>query len=154
MRVALYFILSSLVCWAIWRFSRPLAVATRKAVAFILLFTGLAMAMAIGTATHFVLPGIGSIGASAGLGALIGLLTWLVVGTLGVVPLGIAIGLWSMVSAAMGLSVLGGLVGGMGFKTVLVPYVPAAVWIPFLVTAYVIRKATLEGRQVALIENR
>ena len=153
MRIALYFCLSSLVCWWLWRYSRPLAVATKKALACTLMFIGLAMAMAIGTATHLALPGVGSIGVSAAVGAIVGWLTWLVVGTLGVVPLGIAVGLWGMVSAAAGFSVLGGLVGGIGFKTVLTPYVPIAIWLPLIFTAFVIRKDARKARLKKSFEN-
>lgn len=154
MKLVLYFFLSSLACWVIWRYSRPFAQATKKLIAAILLFTGLAMAMAIGTATHLVLPGIGSIGVSAASGALVGCLTWLAVGTLGVVPIGLAIGLGSMVSAATGLSVLGGITGGIGLKTVLVPYVPAVIWIPLLVTAFVIRKGGSNYQRKSLAQQQ
>lgn len=135
------------VGFLLWRYSRQVGLIARKFLAYLVTYIGLTMALAIGIETHLVLPGIGSVGAGAAVGAFVGWLLWMIVGTLGVVPMGIAIGLWSMVSAAMSLSALGSLVGGIGFRTVLVPYVPVALWLPLLVTGYVMHRGNrkLEG---------
>jgi hypothetical protein len=126
----------------LWRISLAMALKPKVILARSLLCIGLFMAMAVGTSTHLVLPGIGSIGASAAVGALIGWTTWLIIGTVGVVPLGIAVGVWSIVSVATGLSVVGGLSSGIGLKTILVPFVPPAIWVPILFTGLLVRRST------------
>lgn len=140
-RYMLFLVLGIAVCLGLWRYSKALSYASRRILEFVVLATGFAMAMAIGTQTHLSFPSLGSLGLGAGLGAFIGWLLWLIVGTLGIVPLGIAFGLWSMIATAMGLSVMGSLMGGLGLKTVLVPYVPFTLWLPMLVTAFFMRRA-------------
>lgn len=140
-RYMLFLALGIALCVGLWRYAKALSYASKRILEFVVLATGFAMAMAIGTQTHLIFPSLGSLGLGAGLGAFIGSLVWLIVGTLGIVPLGIAFGLWSMVATAMGLSVMGSLVGGLGFKTALVPYVPFTLWLPMLVTGLFMRRA-------------
>lgn len=139
-RYMIFLAIGIALCASLWRYSKALSYVSRRILEFVVLATGFSMAMAIGTQTHLSFPSLGSLGLGAGLGAFIGWLVWLIVGTLGVVPLCIAFGLWSMVATAMGLSVMGSLVGGFGLKTVLVPYVPFTLWLPMVVTALFMRR--------------
>jgi hypothetical protein len=80
---------------------------------------GLFLATLTGTATHFVVPGVGSVAVGAGTGAVVGFLTWLVVGTVGVATggVGIAMGAGAMAIVGALFGGTGAAVGGAGFVT-------------------------------------
>ncbi|WP_156350910.1 hypothetical protein [Pseudomonas sp. EGD-AK9] len=148
MKTALYLGVSLLLCWGLWRYSQPLAIQVRRWISYAAICISLVMAFAIGTVTHVVLPGFGSLGLGAASGAVVGLLLWMIVGPIGVVPLGIGVGLWGMVGATTSLSVLGSLVGGTGLKTSFVPYVPMVVWLPILVTGLLIKRGVKKQMEI------
>ena len=87
-----------------------------------------------GTVTQFVVPGVGAIGGGAAAGAGIGLLTYLVIGTVGVATggTGWAVGAVAMALIGGGFGAAGGAVGGAGFRTVSYPLVSPWFWLPLM----------------------
>lgn len=78
-----------------------------------------------GTTMRWVLPGIGAIGGGAATGAGIGLLTYLAVGTVGVVTggVGIALGAAAMALIGGGVGAVSAATGGFGYCAVVYPLV-------------------------------
>ena len=98
------------------------------------IFVGMYLALLTGTVTSFVMPGLGKIviGTASGVG--VGLLTSLIVGTLGVATGGVGIAL-----GALGMAVIGGLLGGVGattsgfgLQTVTYGLVSWVYWVPLI----------------------
>jgi hypothetical protein len=106
----------------------------RRGVGLLILLYGAYLATLTGTTTQFVLPGIGAIGGGAAAGAGIGLLTYAVFGTVGVVTggTGWAIGAGLMALFGAGLGAAGGAAGTAGFRTVSYPLVSPVFWGPLL----------------------
>lgn len=110
----------------IWsRFLGGWRILHQKMVGLLIIGYGAYLATLTGTVTHFVIPGIGSVGGGAVAGAGVGFVTWLVVGTVGVATggVGIAIGAAAMTMIGGILGATGAATGGAGFTTVTYPLV-------------------------------
>ncbi|MBH1979785.1 MAG: hypothetical protein I8H67_15675 [Comamonadaceae bacterium] len=96
---------------------------------------GVYLSTLTGTAMRWVLPGIGVIGGGAAAGAGIGLLTYAVVGAVGVVTggVGIALGAAAMALIGGGVAAVGAATGGFGYRAVAYPLVTPWLWIPTIV---------------------
>lgn len=97
-----------------------------------------------GTTMRWVLPGIGAIGGGAAAGAGIGFLTYLAVGTVGVVTggVGIALGAAAMTLIGSGVGAVSAATGGFGYRAVVYPLVTPWFWGPTIILGlYVIRGA-------------
>lgn len=110
---------------------------------------GLWLALFTGTVLKVVVPGLGSMVLGSAAGAGVGFLTYLAIGTIGVVTggMGIAIG-------AVGMALIGALVGGAGgaggAALARVPLITPMVWAPVvLVGVYLVLGAILRGRPSA-----
>lgn len=81
---------------------------------------GILMAVMIGTQTVLVLPGVGGIGMGAAGGALTGYITYLLIGTVGVVTGGMGLALGALGMSLIGLIVgsIGATFGGFGLRTI------------------------------------
>ena len=96
---------------------------------------GIYLSTLVGTATHFVLPGMGAVGGGAAAGAGIGFLTYLAIGTVGVVTggAGVALGVLGMSLIGGGVGAVGAAAGAVGFRTVTYPLVTPWFWGPVIV---------------------
>ena len=122
------------------------------AVAVPTLLLGLLLASLTGTYTALMLPGVGGIALGSGAGALAGMITWSVLGTIGVVTggVGVAIGLAGMAATGAVLGGIGAAAGGFGIQQVAYYLVHPAFWVPlFFVGFYYLLGAavTLIGRR-------
>lgn len=107
----------------------------RRIVGLAIVFYGVYLAALTGSMTKFVLPGLGAIGGGAAAGAGVGLLTALVIGTVGVATggAGIALGALGMALIGGGVGAAGGVVGGAGFRVITYPLVSPWFWGPVVV---------------------
>lgn len=108
--------------------------AHQRVIGAVVLAYGTYLAMLTGTVTEFVVPGIGAIGAGAVAGSLIGLGTFAVLGVVGIATGGTAFaaGAGLMALAGAGVGATGGAVGGLGFRTVIVPLISPIFWLPVM----------------------
>lgn len=99
-----------------------------------IIFYGIYLSTLVGTMTRFVLPGAGAVGGGAAAGAGVGLLTYLVIGTVGVVTggTGIALGALAMSLIGGGLGAAGAAVGVAGFRALSYPLVSPFFWGPVI----------------------
>lgn len=107
----------------------------RRVIGLLIVLYGGYLATLTGSASSFVVPGFGAIGAGAGVGAGIGLGTWAVLGTVGVVTggVGVAVGAAAMAGIGALLGGAGGAAGGLGFQTVTYPLIAWYFWLPIVV---------------------
>lgn len=107
----------------------------RRIVGSAIVFYGIYLAALTGSMTRFVLPGLGAIGGGAAAGAGVGLLTSLVIGTVGVATggVGVALGALGMMLIGGGVGAAGGAVGGAGFHAMTYPLVSPWFWGPVIV---------------------
>ncbi len=106
----------------------------RKLFGCILLLGGMYLALLTGSTSSLILPGLGKIALGAGGGAVVGLGTSLLLGTLGVATggVGVAVGLWGMTIIGGLLGGVGGTTSGFGFQTVTHPLVHWIYWLPLV----------------------
>lgn len=97
-----------LLCCCVYRHWQPIRRTTQWLLATILLFGSLALGVALGAVTELVLPGIGGFVLGGSTGALLGWLTFLLTGTLGIATGGTAFALGSVALASI-FSIVGGL---------------------------------------------
>ncbi len=90
----------------------------RRVIGLLFIVYGIYLATITKTSTHFVLP-FSSVAQGAGGGAVAGLLTGLIVGTVGVVTggVGVAVGALAMTLGGAILGGIGGTAAGFGWKT-------------------------------------
>ncbi|MHA7600934.1 hypothetical protein ACX12L_13430 [Alicycliphilus sp. T452] len=100
-----------------------------------IVFYGIYLATLVGSMTRFVLPGVGAVGGGAATGAGIGFLTYLAVGTVGVVTggTGVALGALAMALIGGGVGAVGAAAGAAGFQTITYPLVSRWFWGPTIV---------------------
>lgn len=105
----------------------------RRVIGLLFIVYGIYLATITKTSTHFVLP-FSSVAQGAGGGAVAGLLTGLIVGTVGVVTggVGIAVGALAMTLGGAILGGIGGTAAGFGWKTVTEYLVPWYFWLPII----------------------
>lgn len=110
----------SILCYLGYRFSRPIKQATQWVIATVLLFGSLALAVALGTVTELVLPGIGGIVLGGATGAFLAWLVWLLVGTLGIATGGtaFALGGWALAAIFSLVAATGAATTGFGLRTI------------------------------------
>lgn len=90
-----------LLCFCVYRHWQPIRRTTQWLLATILLFGSLALGVALGTVTELVLPGIGGIVLGGSTGALLGWLTFMLTGTLGIATGGTAFALGGVALASI-----------------------------------------------------
>lgn len=107
----------------------------RRIVGWSVVFYGVYLATLTGSYTSLVLPGIGPIVIGAGTGAGIGFITWLVIGTVGMVTggVGVAIGAGAMAFIGALFGGAGGAAGNFGIKTVTYALISPIFWIPVII---------------------
>lgn len=107
-------------CLIVYRLAKPLKRALQWLLATVLLFGSLALAVALGTATELVLPGIGGIVLGGATGAFLAWLVWLLVGTLGIATGGtaFALGGWALATIFSLVAAAGAATTGFGLRTV------------------------------------
>lgn len=107
----------------------------QRVMGWTVLFYGMWLATLTGTVTKLVLPGLGAVGGGAAAGAGCGLLTYFVIGTVGVVTGGVGLAVGAGVMATIGgvLGAVGGTVGGFGFKTITYPLISPWAWVPICI---------------------
>lgn len=113
-------IVVGILCLLVYRCSRPIKRAFQWLVATVLLFGSLALAVVLGTVTELILPGICGIMLGGATGALLGWLTWLFTGTLGIATGGTAFALGGAALAVI-FALVGTIVGtttGFGLRTI------------------------------------
>lgn len=107
----------------------------RRMVGLTVVLYGIYLATLTGSFTSLVLPGIGSIAIGAGTGAVVGFVTWLAIGTVGVATGGVGIaigaGVMTLIGALFGGA--GGAAGNFGIKTVTYPLVSPIFWVPIII---------------------
>lgn len=111
------------------------AVLHRRIISITVLLYGVYLSTLTGTVIQAVIPGIGAIGGGAVAGAGIGILTYLVIGTVGAVTGGVGFAIGALAMSLIGASVgaAGGAAGGIGFKTLSYPLVSPWLWAPIMV---------------------
>ena len=107
----------------------------QRVIGFSIFLYGIYLATLSGTATQFVLPGVGAIGGGAAAGAGVGIVTYLVLGTVGAVTggAGVALGLLAMSLIGASLGAIGASAGGFGFRIVSYPLVSPWFWAPLII---------------------
>jgi MFS family permease len=120
MLLALKVVLVVLVCVLLFLVLRTIKRNYQLIVSLIFFSGGILMAIMIGTTTVLVMPGIGGIGMGGASGALVGYLTYLLIGTVGVVTggLGLALGALGMSLIGFLLGAIGATFGGFGLMTI------------------------------------
>lgn len=106
----------------------------QKIIGLFLIAYGAYLATLTGTITQFVIPGVGAIGGGAAVGAGIGFVSWLVIGTVGVATggVGVAVGATAMTLIGGVLGAAGAASGGAGFQTVSYPLISPFFWAPLV----------------------
>lgn len=96
---------------------------------------GTFFALFIGTVTSLTLPGVGSITLGAASGAAVGWATYLLLGTLGIATGGAAIALGALGMALIGslLGAVGGASGGFGLSKSIHFFVTPWFWAPLII---------------------
>lgn len=107
---------------------------------------GLWLALFTGTVLKVVVPGVGSMVLGSAAGAGVGFLTYLAIGTVGVVTGGVGIAIGAIGMAALG-ALVGGVGGAGGAALARVPLISPVLWAPvILVGAYLVVGAILRRR--------
>jgi hypothetical protein len=106
----------------------------QRLVGFSIGFYGLYLSTLTASVTKFVIPGIGAIGTGATTGVGIGVATWILLGTLGVVTGGagyaVGAGLLALIGGSLGAA--GAATGGLGFQVFKYPLVHWMFWVPLV----------------------
>ncbi|GAD22755.1 hypothetical protein AVS7_02515 [Acidovorax sp. MR-S7] len=99
-----------------------------------IVFYGIYLSTLVGTMTRFVLPEATALGGGAAAGAGVGLLTYLVIGTVGVVTggTGVALGALAMSLIGGGVGAVGAAAGVSGFRALSYPLVSPWFWGPVI----------------------
>ncbi|WP_416401467.1 hypothetical protein [Alicycliphilus denitrificans] len=99
-----------------------------------IVFYGIYLSTLVGTMTRFVLPGATALGGGAAAGAGVGLLTYLVIGTVGVATggTGVALGALAMSLIGGGVGAAGAAAGAAGFRALSYPLVSPWFWGPVI----------------------
>jgi len=124
--------------YCLWRF------ATGKWSSFIfgwlMFFYGIYFSFFTGTCTSLIIPGIGSIGAGAATGGIVGLMFYGIIGTLGVVTggAGFALGAFGMATIGVILGAIGAGSGGFGLRTTSYFLVTPYFWAPLIFFGFVL----------------
>lgn len=140
--------------WIVLRRSTVWRALHQRLVGASIFFYGIYLATLTGTVTKLFLPGVGAIGGGAAAGVGAGLLTYALIGTVGVATggVGIALGGFAMALIGGGFGIVGAFAGGIGFHTVTYPLVSPWFWGPILVLgAYVFVGAS---RKKALLRSQ
>lgn len=132
--------------WTDWR------IVHQRLVGSAIVCYGVYLATLTGTVSTFVLPGLSAMGSGAAAGAGVGLLTYALIGTVGVVTggVGIAVGGLAMALIGGGLGLTGALAGGAGFRTVTYPLVSHWFWAPVLAIGVYVFFGALRKRELRI----
>ena len=118
--------------WVWW--SRRWGPVAQRLVGAAIVFYGLYLSTLTASVTKFIIPGIGAVGTGAATGASIGVVSWLLLGTLGVVTGGtgyaLGAGLLALIGGSLGAA--GAATGGFGFQVFKYPLVHWLFWIPLV----------------------
>lgn len=120
MLLALKVVLIAVACVLVFLVLRTIKRNYQLIFSLIFFSGGILMAIMIGTKTVLVMPGIGGIGVGGAAGALVGYMTYLLIGTVGVVTGGIGLALGALGMSFIGfiLGSIGATFGGFGLRTI------------------------------------
>lgn len=106
----------------------------QRVIGLCIVFYGIYLSTLVGTMTRFVLPEATALGGGAAAGAGVGLLTYLVIGTVGVVTggTGVALGALAMSLIGGGVGAVGAAAGVSGFRALSYPLVSPWFWGPVI----------------------